>query len=191
MATNQTNTNTLYALSAIFSGIAALLLTFTDFGGFYYYEYYIEVWVYIFLFSNFIYTILVLPLIAGFLYTIYLVQEPIRNNLELDQKRIDLLWKISIGILSVLLFGLLIFIIETFEASDWWLDAAFFGSIIGAGVNVYVFNILRRKPTLGNTNVPAKTSQPEQVQTQTRFCMECGHDLKNSQFCKSCGTKAN
>ena len=65
MATNQTNTSTMYLVSAIFSGIAAILLTFTDFGGFYYYEYYgvgsyFEMWIYVFLFSNLLYTILVL-----------------------------------------------------------------------------------------------------------------------------------
>ncbi len=156
MATNQTNTNTLYTVSAIFSGIAALLFTFTDFGGFYYYEYYgvgsyFEMSIYVFLFSNWLYTILVLPLIAGFIYTIYLVQEPIRNNTELDQGKIELLWKISIGTLSVIIFGLLYFIVESFEATDWWMDAAFFGSIIGAGVNVYVFNILKSNPTTVDT----------------------------------------
>ena len=197
MANNQTNTSTMYLVSAIFSGIAAILLTFTDFGGFYYYEYYsmgsyFEMWVYVFLFSNLLYTILVIPLIAGFIYTIYLLQEPIRLNTELEKSKIELLWKISLGTLAVVVFGLIVFIIESFEASEWWLDAAFFGSIIGAGINIYVFNLLRGKPIQGKAYVPSKNiNTSEAAQTQTRFCMECGHDLKNSQFCKKCGTKAN
>ena len=190
MATYQTNTNTLYTISAIFSAIAALLLTFTDFGGLYYYEYYsmgsyFEMWVYIFLFSNVIYTILILPVIGGFLYTIYLVQEPIRNNTELNQEKIDLLWKIGIGTLSVIIFGLIIFIIETFEATEWWLDAAFFGSIIGAGANVYVFNILRSKPTSGDASVATN----QQSQAQTNYCKNCGNTIGSEKFCKKCGEK--
>jgi hypothetical protein len=152
MATNQTNTNTLYTVSAIFSGIAALLLLVTDFGGLYYYYYYgvgsyLEVWVYVHLFTNFLSFILIAGLIGGFLYTVYLVQGAIRKNIALDQEKIELLWMISLASLIVVIFGLLIFIVESFEATEMWLDAAFFASIIGAGVNVYIFNMIKKTPS--------------------------------------------
>lgn len=136
---SQTDTNTQYMISAIFSLVAIILLAFTDFGGFYYYGYYTETWYYLFLFGDFQSTILILVAIAGFAFNIYLLLDPIKTGNPLSIDKLELCFNVSKGTIAVVLIGLLLFIIESFEASDDWLDAGFYGGFIGAIVNVFIF----------------------------------------------------
>lgn len=130
-------------MSAIFSIVAIIFLLFTDFAGFYYYS--IDNSYYSFLFSDTKSTILILSVIAGFGSIVFILSGPLRTRESLSKENLDLCFKISIGILVVVLIGVLFYIIESFEATDDWLDSAFYGSFIGSIINIFIFYNLKQQ----------------------------------------------
>jgi hypothetical protein len=129
----------------ILSGIGFLLVLFTDWGGWYYYNYYggYEVWGWVSLFTwaGFF----PLFLMAGiFSFTSYISYLGLRTPEKLSDQFLLFGFLGSIVIVIINILALIIFAIAVSD-SDWWLDAAFYASFIGGILNSVLFYLLRKQ----------------------------------------------
>ena len=127
----------------IIAFIGVILLLLTDFGGYYYRDYYnnVDFWGYIFFGSGFLSSVLILLGVYGLSMPLKdnikllkmnrLKNEALKKNVRLSNQGA----KISLG-LSVC--GALVLFLTSYNI-DWWLDAGFYGSFF-ASLLVLYFN---------------------------------------------------
>lgn len=121
------------------SVIAAFLLLFDDFSGYYYGDYYlgVEQWGYIYMGSGIFSSIIILLLAGCFLLSIYLTVKLLRqkNVVSVEGVTEAANKTIKAGTFSAVLASVSAMIFIAFmildEANDWWLDAGFYGALIG------------------------------------------------------------
>lgn len=137
------NTQNLYLTSIIFSGIAAFLLLFTDYGGLYYYGYYVQTWVYVNVLTDYKSTTIISLTIAGYIAIIVQMQKGVSQKMDITPESLDLVININKALIALQIIGFIAFIIEISYADDWWFDTAFYATTIATGVNTYVISQLR------------------------------------------------
>ena len=128
----------------IASAVGALLLAISDFGGYYYMNYYagIRVWGYIYLGSGILASVLILAGMAGFLVALMAAVDNLKAKENLTA---ELLMKnarrsiMAAGFTAALAtLGAIFFAVTSMsEGTDWWLDSGFYGAFIGGLLTVF------------------------------------------------------
>ena len=128
----------------IASATGAILLALSNFGGFYYMNYYagFEVWGYIYLGSGVLVSILILAGIAGLVVALMAIVNSLnaKENVTADLLRQNALkaMKGAGFTVSLAVLGAIIFAIDSMiEETDWWLSGGFYGAFIGGLLTVY------------------------------------------------------
>lgn len=127
---------------AIASLIGALLLALDDFSGFYYYDYYLklEVWGWVYLGSGIIPSILILFGMGGLLYSLKASVTSLRTE-DITPEKLKENTEQSIrgaAFTAVLAFvGAIVFALSSLD-TDWWLGGGFYGAFLGGLVTVYL-----------------------------------------------------
>lgn len=129
----------------IFSIIGGLLMVFSDFSGYYHYDYYnkIEIWGSIYLGSGITSSILILIVSFG-LFTSAFNAYQILKEKSVERQRILTLENIAkkhlLISISVTIIGAIIFVVNILidQTQEWWFDAGFYGALIG-GILSLVF----------------------------------------------------
>src|SRR3990172_2105519 len=121
----------------IASAVGALLLAVSDFGGYYYMNYYsgIKVWGYIYLGSGILASVLILAGMAGLLVALIssLNSLKAKENLTADLLKQNARRSILAAgfTASLAMLGAMIFAVtSTIDKTDWWLDSGFYGAFI-------------------------------------------------------------
>ncbi len=125
----------------IISIIGGLLIVFSDFAGFYHYDYYnkIEKWGNIYLGSGILSSILIAIVAFGLFLSAYHAFKILREKDGDSQTIIKLeniakkyvLISITITIVGALYFVINEIIVET---QEWWLDTGFYGGVVGGAL---------------------------------------------------------
>jgi len=141
--------------SALFVGalfgsfVGTLLLIFTDFGGWYNYNYYAgyQTWGYIGV-SNPISLAILIVLGLPFLFAAQISLKGVMNPNSLTPKSVSLAFYLSVTELIIIFVGAVIFVAAVSGSDDWWFGAGFYGPAIG-GVLAVVCLFAARKAYKG------------------------------------------
>ncbi|PWI47641.1 hypothetical protein CEE45_10770 [Candidatus Heimdallarchaeota archaeon B3_Heim] len=145
------NQNYLYVGSLITSVIGAALLLFGDFAGWYWWDQYVEVTVWIGIYldfspSNLLVTPILLVAVALLAFCAYVSYLGLMDNLEDSFSRFGIFAAIAaIGIqLGVFMIFALINIIED---NAWWPDVGFYGGVIGGALTLTFLYLSNQQKT--------------------------------------------
>ncbi|MHA2089890.1 MAG: hypothetical protein ACW98K_03445 [Candidatus Kariarchaeaceae archaeon] len=140
---DQTNIQSYLVGALITSVIGAVLLIFSDFGG----------WLETGDFDYYLHTdsenangfqILMLYVLAiGLLGCSYLAFDGMRAGTTVTAQKLTLGFNLAIAVIVATLVETLLFIIWVSGEEDWWLDAGFFGGLIGGILTALLFKLSR------------------------------------------------
>jgi hypothetical protein len=141
------NQNQSYFIGAIiFSLIGGILLLVMDFAGWYAYNYYagVRIWSYIGLNELPSGLLFLIPAIFLF-YCTYISLQAIKNpEITPNKKSIRLGFQLSLAVFLLALIGGIIFILTLGDVTDWWLDGAFYGGLLGGlFTSIFLYFILK------------------------------------------------
>jgi len=135
-----------YIGTLIFSLIGGILLLAMDFAGWYAYNYYAGVrsWGYIGLNELPGGLIFIIPAIFLF-YCTWISLKALQNtNIIPNKNSIRLGFFLSLFVFILALIGGIIFILTLEDVTDWWLDGAFYGGILGGlFTSIFFYFILK------------------------------------------------
>ena len=161
--------------SALFVGallgsfVGALLLIFTDFGGWYNYNYYAgyREWGYIGI-SSPISLIGVVFFALPFIYCSFVSLKGAQNPNSLSPQTVALAYRVSIIGVVLIIIAAVVFVIAVSGADDWRFDAGFYGSMIGGLLTVIMLRMAKAQyGTIPATTMPfGQTVQPTFYQGQ-------------------------
>jgi len=168
----ESSRSSLFVGALIGSGVGALLLMLTDFGGWYSYDSYygIETWGYIGIHSP---TTLigVFFFALPFIYCSYVSLKGARDPNALTRRTVHGAFVVSVVGVVLILLAAVVFVIAVSEADDWWFDAGFYGSLIGGLLTVVFLLTAKRQyetsPQAPEQRYPATQASSPQTQQQT------------------------
>jgi hypothetical protein len=155
--------------SALFVGallgslVGVLLLIFTDFGGWYNYNYYagFREWGYIGI-SSPISLLGVIFFALPFIYCSFVSLKGAQNPNSLSPQTVALAYRVSIIGVALIIIAAVVFVVAVSGADDWWFDAGFYGSMIGGLLTVIMLRMAKAQyGTVPATTMPfGQTVQP-------------------------------
>ena len=140
------NLRSFYAISMITSVIGGILLLFTDFAGWDGSNYYLGFYEYGYIGSNLENPLSIIPflILAVMLFYGTYISFLGFQGYDLDAKKVNIAFILSLAVLIVVLIGALIFLVSVI-ADDvwWWFDAGFYGGLIGSALTVVMFRQIK------------------------------------------------
>lgn len=161
--------------SALFVGalfgsfVGTLLLIFTDFGGWYNYNYYagFREWGYIGI-SSPISLVGVIFFALPFIYCSFVSLKGAQNPNSLSPQTVTLAYRISIIGIVLIIIAAVVFVVAVSGSDEWWFGAGFYGSVIGGLLTVIMLRMAKAQyGTAQATTMPfGQTLQPVFYQGQ-------------------------
>ena len=143
--------------------VGVLLLIFTDFGGWYNYNYYagFREWGYIGI-SSPISLLGVIFFALPFIYCSFVSLKGAQNPNSLSPQTVALAYRVSIIGVALIIIAAVVFVVAVSGADDWWFDAGFYGSMIGGLLTVIMLRMAKAQyGTVPATTMPfGQTVQP-------------------------------
>ena len=144
-------------------------MIFTDFGGWYNYNYYagFREWGYIGI-SSPISLLGVIFFALPFIYCSFVSLKGAQNPNSLSPHTVALAYRVSIIGVILIIIAAVVFVVAVSGADDWWFDAGFYGSMIGGLLTVIMLRMAKAQyGTVQATTMPfGQTSQPVFYQGQ-------------------------
>lgn len=126
--------------------VAFILYFTTDFGGWYING--PEIYRYVWMFSEMVWWsfIWMLPLASFFAVVGFFAFMALFKPESKYGSKFNLMFLLSVGAAGISILAALVFILTVLDVTNWWLDAAFWGGVIGGGLNaLFSYLILRSR----------------------------------------------
>ncbi len=129
----------------IVSFIGALVVLISDFGGYYYYNGSVRVWIYLFFLSDVTATLLITILLIPMFYLSYLSLSILRERSPITDEIMRRFRYTALAGLLVTMFNLIVFFIVSSSYNDYWLDTGGYAAIISNILTVLLVWVLGTK----------------------------------------------
>ena len=150
--------------SMIGSFVAVVTLLFTDFGGWYNYNYYAgyREWGYVGI-SSPISLIGVFLFALPFIFIVFVSIKGVQNPDQLSPQTVNRAFIVSIIGVVLIAIAAVVFVIAVADSDDWWFDAGFYGSMGGGILSVIFLGMVKKtySPTQGYAPGYGPVAQPQ------------------------------